>query len=86
MVARVADAKSTLVSVYRLLEAGHRAHIEPRNCCVEHVKSKVRTEIVEKNGALEVGFWVPRAQGNRVNEATTDDGSNRGFPRQDSKA
>ena len=86
MVAQVADVKSTLVSVHRLLEAGNRVHFEAGNCYVEHVRSNVRTEIVERNGAFEVGFWVPRAQGNRVNEATMDDGNRRVFPRQDSKA
>ena len=86
MVAQVADVKSTLVSVHRLLEAGNRVHFKAGNCYVERIKSKVRTEIVEKNGAFEVGFWVPRAQENRVNEATVDDEGNWGFPRQDGKA
>ena len=77
MVAQVADVKSTLVSVHRLLEAGNRVHFEPGNCYVEHVKSGIRTNISERNGAYEVGFWVPRAP-------TT--GGNSGFARQDSKA
>ena len=34
MVAQVADVKSTLVSVHRLLEAGSRVHCEPGNCFV----------------------------------------------------
>ena len=49
MVAQVADVKSTLVSVHGLLEAGNRVHFESGNCYVGHVKSKVRTEIVEKH-------------------------------------
>ena len=86
MVAQLADVKSTLVSVHRLLEAGNRVHFEPGNCYVEHIKTRVRTNISERGGAFEVGFWVPRAQENRVNEATMDDANHRGFPRQDSKA
>ena len=79
MVAQVADVKSTLVSVHRLLEAGNRVHFEPGNCYVEHIKSKVRSDIVERGGAFEVGFWVLRAP-------TTTTGGNPSFARQDSKA
>ena len=62
MVAQVADVKSTLVSVHRLLEAGNKVHFEPGNCYVEHIRTRVKTKIVEKNGAFEVGFWAPRAR------------------------
>ena len=86
MVAQVADVKSTLVSVHRLLEAGNRVHFESGNCYVEHVKSKVRTEIVENKAAFEVGVWVPRTQGNRASEAMMGVGNNWGFPRPDSEA
>ena len=80
MIAQVADVKSTLVSVHRLLEAGNRVHFEPGNCYVEHIKKGVRTRIVERSGAFEVGFWVPRARDNRVR-----DDNNRGFARQDNQ-
>ena len=78
MVAQVAGVKSALVSVHRLLEAGNRVHFERGNCYVEHVKSKIRTNIAERNGAFEVGFWIPRAQENAKDE--------KGFPWQDTTA
>ena len=62
MVAQVAGVKSALVSVHRLLEAGNRVHFERGNCYVEHVKSKIRTNIAERNGTFEAGFWIPKAQ------------------------
>ena len=83
MVAQVADVKSTLVSVHSLLEAGNRVHFESGNCYVERVKSKVKTKIVEKNGAFEVGFWVPRAQENQNKEGVVN---GQGFARQDVRA
>ena len=86
MVAQVADVKSTLVSVHRLLEAGNRVHFEAGNCYVEHVKSKVKTNIVERNGAFEVGFWVPKAQENQVEQGTVHAGEKQSFPRQDTAA
>ena len=78
MVVQVADVKSTLVSVHRLMEAGNRVHFEPGNCYVEHIETSVKTKILEKNGAFEVGFWVPRATGDQA-------GEQRGFPRQDNE-
>ena len=75
MIAQVAGVKSALVSVHRLLEAGNRVHFERGNCYVEHVKSKIRTNIAERNGAFEVGFWIPR-----TSENVKDD---KGFPWQD---
>ena len=76
MIAQVAGVKSALLSVNRLLEAGNRVHFEPGNCYVEHVKSRTRTKIIERNGAFEVGFWVPRAPANKKGQS---------FPRQDFK-
>ena len=69
MIAQIADVKSTLVSVHRLLEAGNRVHFEPGNCFVEHVKTGRKTRIIEKGGAFEVGFWVPRAKGNQGDQS-----------------
>ena len=83
MIAQVAGVKSALVSVNRLLEAGNRVHFEPGNCYVEHVRSGTRTEIVERNGAFEVGFWVPRAQENQNSEGIASAGNKQSFPRQD---
>ena len=85
MIAQVAGVKSALVSVNRLLEAGNHVHFEPGNCYVEHVKSRKRTRIIERNGAFEVGFWVPRAQGNQTRESTENAGNKQSFPRQDTK-
>ena len=82
MVAQVAGVKSALVSVHRLLEAGNRVHFERGNCYVEHVKSKVRTNIAEQNGAFEVGFWVPKAQENQREDTRNE----AGFHRQDTTA
>ena len=85
MIAQVAGVKSALVSVNRLLEAGNRVHFEPGNCYVEHVKSRKRTRIIERNGAFEVGFWVPRAQENQTRESVENAGNRQSFPRQDTK-
>ena len=83
MIAQVAGVKSALVSVYRLLEAGNRVHFEPGNCYVEHVKSGKKTRIIERNGAFEVGFWVPRA---REEQTKVEVVNGQGFARQDVRA
>ena len=83
MIAQVAGVKSTLVSVSRLLEAGNRVHFEPGNCYVEHAKSGKRTRIIERNGAFEVGFWVPRAKGEQTKTGVVNE---QGFARQDVRA
>ena len=83
MIAQVAGVKSALVSVNRLLEAGNRVHFEQGNCYVEHAKSGTRTKIIERNGAFEVGFWVPRAQENQTQEGIVN---GQGFARQDVRA
>ena len=82
MVAQVADVKTTLVSVHRLLEAGNRVHFERGNCYVEHVETKRKTEIIERDGAFEVGFWVPR-ETRDVNQEERDNCGRLGFTRQD---
>ena len=86
MIAQVADVKSTLVSVHRLMEAGNRVHFEPGNCYVEHIKTRVKTGIIEKNGAFEVGFWVPRATRDQARRTSEQTGKPRGFPRQDNES
>ena len=86
MVAQVAGVKSALVSVHRLLEAGNKVHFERGNCYVEHTKSKIRTDIAERNGAFEVGFWIPKAQGNQTDRGEVNAGNNKSFPRQDTTA
>ena len=83
MIAQVAGVKSALVSVHRLLEAGNRVHFEPGNCYVEHIKSKIRTDITERNGAFEVGFWIPKAPENQAEVSSGNSGGKRSFPRQD---
>ena len=42
--------------MHRLLEAGNRVHFELGNCYVQHIKSGVRTNIVERGGVYEVGL------------------------------
>ena len=86
MVAQVADVKSTLVSVHRLLEAGNRVHFEPGNCYVEHITTRKRTNIIERNGAFEVGFWVPRAPAKPTGGGIAKTGAKQTFPRQDTMA
>ena len=65
MTAQVADVKTTLGSVNQMLKAGNRVHFETGNCYVEHVRTRVRTEIQEKNGTFEVGIWVPKSGNQR---------------------
>ena len=86
MVAQVADVKSTLVSVHRLLEAGNRVHFEPGNCYVEHITTRVKTKIIDKGWAFEVGFWVPRtekAEPENENRTRKCNPENQSFPWQD---
>ena len=83
MVAQVADVKSTLVSVHRLLEAGNRVHFEPGNCYVEHVTTGRKTPIEERNGAFEVGFWVPRARADATKGRDNQGVQQQSFARQD---
>ena len=86
MIAQVADVKSTLVSVHRLLEAGSRVHFEQGNCYVEHVTTQRRTDIIERNGAFEVGFWVPQALTNPTKEGSVKTRQGQTFARQDATA
>ena len=86
MIAQVAGVKSALVSVHRLLEAGNRVHFERGNCYVEHVKSGAKTDIAERNGSFEVGFWVPKAQENQTDRSGMKTENERSFPRQDTMA
>ena len=86
MIAQVAGVKSALVSVHRLLEAGNRVHFERGNCYVEHVKSRARTDIAEKDGTFEVGFWVPKAQENQNDRGTMKTEYKGSFARQDTMA
>ena len=73
MVAQVADVKTALVSVSRLLKAGNIVHFEPGNCYIQSVDKGIVTPMLEKNGGYEVGLWV---------EAPSVP-SNQGFQRQD---
>ena len=86
MVAQVAGVKSALVSVHRLLEAGNRVHFERGNCYVEHIKSKARTNIAEKGGSFEVGFWIPKAPENQANMGEVNADDQKSFHRQDTVA
>ena len=67
--------KSALVSVNRLLEAGNRVHFEPG--------LRKRTKIIERNGAFEVGFWVPRAPNSPTKEGSEKTGHEQPFAQQD---
>ena len=73
-----------------MLEAGNRVLFEPGNCYIENITTGARTNIIEKNGAFEIGFWVPRAQGAQnnpnhncvANKGTFGGTTNPGFTRQ----
>ena len=60
MTAQIADVSNTLGSVHQMIKAGNRVHFESGLCYIEHVRTGKRTPIIEKNGAFEVGIWVPR--------------------------
>ena len=55
---------------------------------MEHVKSKIRTNITERSGAFEVGFWIPKAQDNQIEKVDVDINARdeKSFPRQDATA
>ena len=69
MTAQVADVSNTLGSVYRMLKSGNKVHFEPGLCYIEHIKTGKRTPIIERNGAFEVGLWVPRARKQQSQQA-----------------
>ena len=60
MTAQVADVKATLGSVNQMLKAGNKVHFETGNCYIQHIRTGKKTRIEEKNGAFEVGIWVPK--------------------------
>ena len=61
MTAQVADVKTTLGSVYKMLKSGNRVHFEPGNCYIENVNTGHKTNIVEKGSTFEIGIWVPKS-------------------------
>ena len=51
------------------------------------LESEIEREIeAERNGAFEVGFWVPRAQENSTDRGDANAGDKKSFPRQDTTA
>ena len=60
MTAQVADVKTTLGSVYKMLKSGNRVHFEPGNCYIEDMNTGRKTKIVEKGSTFEIGVWVPK--------------------------
>ena len=61
MTAQVADVKTTLGSVYKMLKSGNRVHFELGNCYIEDMNTGRKTKIIEKGSTFEVGIWVPKA-------------------------
>ena len=76
MVAQVADVKTALASVYRMVQAGNVVHFEKGNCYIQHLDTGTVTPMLEKNGGYEIGLWV-ESKG-------TGSSGDRGFARQDS--
>ena len=68
--AQVADVKSTLGSVYQMLNAGNKVHFEKGNCYVENKRTGVCTPIQEVDGTFEIGVWVPKMPERRVKWAS----------------
>ena len=66
LIAQVADVKSTLGSVYQMLNAGNKVHFEKDNCYIENKRTGVRTPIQEVDGTFEIGVWVPKMPETRV--------------------
>ena len=62
LVAQVAGVKTPLASVSQMLRAGNRVHFETGNCYIQHVATGAKTKVIERNGAYEVGMWVPKAK------------------------
>ena len=58
LVGQVADVKTALASVYRMVEAGNMVHFEKGNCYIQHLESGALTPMLEKNGGYEIGLWV----------------------------
>ena len=58
IIAQVADVKTALASVYRMVQAGNMVHFEKDNCYIQHLETGTVTPMLEKNGGFEIGLWV----------------------------
>ena len=58
MVAQVAEVRTALASVYRMVEAGNAVHFERGNCFIHRLASGAITPMVEKDGGFEIGLWI----------------------------
>ena len=58
MIAQVADIKTALASVYRMVQAGNVVHFEKGNCYIQHMDTGAVTPMLEKSGGYEIGLWV----------------------------
>ena len=59
----MADVKTALASVYRMVHAGNRGHFEQGNCYIQHVATGAVTPMLETSGGYEIGLWVESQSG-----------------------
>ena len=59
LIAQVADVKTALASVFRMVEAGNAVHFEKGNCFIQHLATGAVTPMLERSGGYEIGLWVP---------------------------
>ena len=69
MPTQVADVKTALASVYRMVQAGNRVHFERDNCYIQHIATGRVTPMLEVNGGYEIGLWVPSQGGGQSGDA-----------------
>ena len=58
IIAQVADVKTALASVYRMVQVGNMVHFERGNCYIQHLETGTVTPMLEKKGGFEIGLWV----------------------------
>ena len=67
-VGQVADVRTPLCSVHQMMRGGNQIHFEKGNCFIKHSATGKVTQIVEKDGAFEVGVWIQKRTGGEGTE------------------
>ena len=57
--AHVADVGTALGSVYKMVQNGNVVHCEQGKRYIKHIPSRRVTPMREREGAFEIGIWVP---------------------------
>ena len=64
IVAGVTDVDDALLSVSKVVKAGHRVVFEQSGSYIEHQLTGAVTPLIEQRGLYKVNMWVPKDQSN----------------------